>query len=126
MVLWGAWPVPRTKRADTRMICIVGAGLTGLALAHELAKRGVEHVVLEAADRPGGVIRSARVDGRVLDFGPQRLRMVGAMEALVSELGLEDELIYAPRSLPLYMYADGEVVDEMRVGWSARPTSRPR
>lgn len=89
------------------MICIVGAGLTGLALAHELAKRGVEHVVLEAADRPGGVIRSARVDGRVLDFGPQRLRMVGAMEALVSELGLEDELIYAPRSLPLYMYADG-------------------
>ncbi|HJR53873.1 MAG TPA: FAD/NAD(P)-binding protein, partial [Gemmatimonadota bacterium] len=54
------------------MIGIVGAGLTGLALAHELARRGVEHVVLEAADRPGGVIESARVDGRVLDFGPQR------------------------------------------------------
>lgn len=89
------------------MICIVGAGLTGLALAHELAKGGVEHVVLEVADQPGGVIRSARVDGRVLDFGPQRLRMAGALEVLVAELGLEAELVYAPKSLPLYVYADG-------------------
>ena len=37
------------------MIGIVGAGLTGLALAHELARRGIGHVVFEAEDRPGGV-----------------------------------------------------------------------
>ena len=91
------------------MIGIVGAGLTGLALAHELARRGVEHVVLEAADRPGGVIESARVDGRVLDFGPQRLRMTGAVEALVHELGLGAQVVRAPVGLPLYVYARGDL-----------------
>jgi oxygen-dependent protoporphyrinogen oxidase len=89
------------------MICIVGAGLTGLALAHELAKRGVDHVVLEATDRPGGVIRSARVGGRVLDFGPQRFRMTESLAALVGELGLEGEVVRAPEDLPLFVYAHG-------------------
>lgn len=89
------------------MIGIVGGGLTGLALAHELAGRGVEHVVLEASDRPGGVIRSGRVEGRVLEFGPQRIRMTETLAALVGELGLEREVVYAPEGLPLYVYADG-------------------
>ena len=89
------------------MICIVGAGLTGLALARELAGRGVEHVVLETADRPGGVIRSGTVDGRVLDFGPQRFRMSAPLAALVAELGLEGELLRAPAGLPLFVYAKG-------------------
>ncbi len=52
------------------MIGIVGAGITGLVLAHELRKRGRSVRVWEAADRPGGVMWSAEVDGRVLDFGP--------------------------------------------------------
>ena len=91
------------------MIGIVGAGLTGLGLAHELAKRGIEHVVFEADDRPGGVIRSARVEGRLLEFGPQRVRMTPSLEALVSELGLEREVIRAPDGLPLYVYAGGRL-----------------
>lgn len=86
------------------MIAIVGAGLTGLALAHELARRGVEHVVLEAAERPGGVIRSGRVEGHLLDWGPQRTRLVGPVRALVAELGLEDEVVTAPAGLPLFVY----------------------
>lgn len=89
------------------MICIVGAGLTGLALARELARRGVEHVVVEAADRPGGVIRSAALDGRVLDFGPQRFRMSTPLAALVAELGLDGELLRAPAGLPLFVYTKG-------------------
>ncbi|HYO45790.1 MAG TPA: FAD-dependent oxidoreductase [Gemmatimonadota bacterium] len=89
------------------MIGIVGGGLTGLALAHELAKRRVEHVVLEAADRPGGVIRSGRIEGRVLEFGPQRARMTGSLATLVGELGLEREVVYAPEGLPLYVWTDG-------------------
>jgi len=99
------------------MIGIVGAGLTGLALAHELAKQGLEHVVFEAAGRPGGVIRSGRVEGRVLDWGPQRGRMTAGLAALVEELGLAAEVIYAPRGLPLYVYADGALRE---VPFSAR------
>ena len=91
------------------MIAIVGAGVTGLALAHELARRGVEHVVLEAAERPGGVIRSGRVDGHLLDWGPQRTRLVGPVRALVAELALEDEVVTAPAGLPLFVYHAGRL-----------------
>jgi oxygen-dependent protoporphyrinogen oxidase len=91
------------------MIGIVGAGLTGLALAHELAKRGIEHAVFEAEDRPGGVIRSGRVAGTLLEFGPQRLRMTAPLAALVAELGLEREVVRAPEGLPLRVYAAGRL-----------------
>ncbi|HSM07389.1 MAG TPA: protoporphyrinogen oxidase [Gemmatimonadota bacterium] len=86
------------------MIAVVGAGITGLALGLELDRRGGEFVVFEATDRPGGVIRSAEVDGRVLDWGPQRLRLTRKMERLLDDLGLADDLVVAPPGLPLWIY----------------------
>lgn len=91
------------------MIGIVGAGITGLSLAHELARRDVPHVVFEASERPGGVIRSGRVAGRLLEWGPQRGRLTETLRVYVRELGLEEELITAPPDLPLYVYADGKL-----------------
>jgi protoporphyrinogen/coproporphyrinogen III oxidase len=98
------------------MIAIVGAGITGLALAHELARRGADFVVLEAAERPGGVVRSGRVEGHLLDWGPQRTRLVGPVRALVAELGLEEEVVTAPAGLPLFVYHGGKL---RRVPFSA-------
>jgi oxygen-dependent protoporphyrinogen oxidase len=89
------------------LIAIIGAGISGLALAHDLAARDVEHVVLEATDRPGGVIRSAVVEGHVLDWGPQRTRLVGAMRKLITEVGLLDSVILAPADLPLLVLRSG-------------------
>jgi oxygen-dependent protoporphyrinogen oxidase len=100
------------------MIGIVGAGLTGLALVHELARRGVDHLVLEAADRPGGVIGSGRVEGRVLEWGPQRGRMTADLSALVAELGIAREVIYAHPDLPLFVYADGALRQVSFSAWS--------
>jgi protoporphyrinogen/coproporphyrinogen III oxidase len=94
----------------------VGAGITGLVLAHELARRGVEFVVLESSDRVGGVIRSQRLDGHLLEWGPQRTRLIGPMATLVDELGLRDEVVLAPAGLPLFVYADGKL---RRVPFSA-------
>jgi oxygen-dependent protoporphyrinogen oxidase len=91
------------------MIAIVGGGLTGLALGHELTRLGVPHLVLEAADRPGGVIRSERVEGHLLEWGPQRTRLGGLVGELVGELGLEDEVITAPSDLPLFVYRAGRL-----------------
>ena len=48
---------------------VVGAGLSGLVTAHELTKAGLDIVVLEAGDRPGGRTRSVAVGGVVLDLG---------------------------------------------------------
>lgn len=91
------------------VVAIVGAGITGLVLAHELARRGVDFVVLESAGRVGGVIRSAVVDGHLLEWGPQRSRLIGPLAALVKELGLEDQVILAPTGLPLLVYAAGRL-----------------
>ncbi|CAN5682829.1 protoporphyrinogen oxidase [soil metagenome] len=91
------------------MIAIVGGGLTGLALGHHLKARGVAHTILEAAERPGGVIRSRRVQGHLLEWGPQRARLTRGFQQLVDDLGLNDQLLLAPRDLPLFVYSRGKL-----------------
>lgn len=88
---------------------VVGAGITGLALSHALAAKGVDSVAFEAGAEPGGVIRSRRVDGRLLEFGPQRIRLTPPLADLVGALDLEDEVVRADPSLPLYVYVDGRL-----------------
>lgn len=51
-----------TRRADLRVL-IVGAGLTGCTLAHQLAERGVGSCLLEERDFPGGLVRSDEMHG---------------------------------------------------------------
>ncbi len=91
------------------MVVIIGAGITGLVLAHELARRGEPFVVLEARSEPGGVIRTVQVGGRLYEVGPQRTRLVPPVRALVRELCLEDELLTAPEGLPLLVYRSGRL-----------------
>lgn len=52
-------------------VVIVGAGLAGLRAAGLLASAGREVVVLEAADRIGGRVRTDHIDGFTLDRGFQ-------------------------------------------------------
>lgn len=90
------------------MIAVVGGGISGLALGQALAARGADFVVLEAGVRPGGVIRSVNVEGRLLELGPQRARLTGPFRQAVRELGLEDRLLTSAE-LPLYVWADGRL-----------------
>jgi len=59
--------------ADRTDVCIVGAGLAGLACARYLTRSGVETHVLEASDGVGGRVRTDVVDGFLLDRGFQVL-----------------------------------------------------
>ena len=43
-----------------RRACVVGAGFGGLALAIRLQAAGIETVLVEARDKPGGVAYSSR------------------------------------------------------------------
>ncbi len=88
---------------------VVGAGVTGLALSHHLAKRGVDAVTFEATDRPGGVIRTGHVDGAVLEWGPQRLRLTDPIKELIDAAGIGADVLYADPDLPTYVYADGRL-----------------
>ncbi|MFP4632533.1 MAG: protoporphyrinogen oxidase [Halobacteriales archaeon] len=88
-------------------VAVVGAGITGLALVHELRRREVDAVAFDSSDLPGGVIRTERVDGHTLDLGPQRTRLTPGVEQLVDELGIHDELREARTPQRIYVYADG-------------------
>ena len=98
---------------------VVGAGITGLATVHHCRKRGIEATCFEARDEPGGVIRSLRADGRdggngrssgrVLEAGPQRLRLTDGIEELIDDLDLWSTLVAARDDLPLYIYCDGRL-----------------
>ena len=91
------------------MIVIVGAGISGLTLAHHLAGLGREFVLLEASGRVGGVMRSGRIDGHLLEWGPQRARLTADFAALIDALQLRDQLITSPPDLPLYVYRAGKL-----------------
>jgi len=76
---------------------VVGGGVAGLAAAHYLLRKPsvTRVVVLEAAPRLGGWVRSTRhSDGAIYEAGPRTIRPAGPQGAntlaLVHELGLED------------------------------------
>ena len=82
---------------------VVGGGIAGLAAAYELRQRGLGVQLLEAAPRPGGVIVTERVDGWVIDGGPDALLVhKPAAVDLCRELGLGDRLV--PTLLPRTAY----------------------
>jgi oxygen-dependent protoporphyrinogen oxidase len=77
-----------------RDVAIVGGGISGLAAAHVLARRGADFVLLEAAERFGGVIATERRDGFLLEGGPDSmLAQKPEGVALCRELGLAERLV---------------------------------
>lgn len=75
-------------------IAVVGAGITGLTAAHDLAKAGHRVTVFEARKEAGGAIRSQHHDGGwLVEAGPNSLMLRDrSLDALFTELGLEPEL----------------------------------
>jgi protoporphyrinogen/coproporphyrinogen III oxidase len=75
-------------------VAIVGGGISGLSTAFYLAQAGVPSTLLEARPRLGGVIQTERVEGCVVEGGPDSfLSMKPAAMDLIRELGLADEVI---------------------------------
>jgi oxygen-dependent protoporphyrinogen oxidase len=89
---------------------VVGAGIAGLATAWHLQQRGVDAVVLDAADRPGGKVRTSELHGCPLDVGPDTFlgRMPWAVERC-RELGLGDDLI-APATSQAWLWSRGQLL----------------
>lgn len=77
-------------------VIIVGAGISGLATAYFLEKAGIDVLLLEKTEQPGGTIRSARHDGWLIESGPNSaLETTPLFKQIFSDLRLDSELMYA-------------------------------
>ena len=90
-------------------ILIVGAGISGLACAYYLRKSGLDAQVVEAAPLPGGVIRSERRDGFLLELGPQSFSGTPQLLDLCRDLGIQNELVEAPPRAPRFLLINGQL-----------------
>jgi oxygen-dependent protoporphyrinogen oxidase len=80
-----------------RRVVVVGAGLSGLACAFDLARAGRDVTVLDAAPRAGGVVGTVERDGFRFETGPTTVQASAAgFRALCADLGLLDRLIVSP------------------------------
>jgi protoporphyrinogen/coproporphyrinogen III oxidase len=84
--------------ASAPLTVVVGAGISGLACAYALQKRGQNVLVVESASRPGGVIQSIEKDGYLLEQGPQSFSGTPLLYDLCAELGLNEQVVEAPHA----------------------------
>lgn len=110
-------------------VVVVGAGIAGLAAAHELTARGHEVVVFEASPSVGGKLRLADVGGVTVDVGAEAMlarrpeaialaKAAGLGDAIVHPVTAESMLWNRGRLVPLPrtfmgIPADVKVLDEV-------------
>jgi monoamine oxidase len=94
-----------SDRIERTNVVIVGAGFTGLAAAHELAKAGIDFMVLEARDRVGGRVEATLNGlGEKIDSGgqflcddmPELLALVRARGRTLVEAYVEGAFVSQP------------------------------
>ena len=71
-------------------VAILGAGATGLAIAHRLCRLGISVRLLETSSQVGGVIQSFKQNEFLAEAGPHSLRFSSnTVHQLLKEIGLE-------------------------------------
>src|SRR4051812_15652247 len=77
------------------MVAIIGAGISGLTLAYYFKKAGVDFILLEASEKPGGYISTFKKDNYLFEIGPNSLLCDEESLEFLKELDLENEIVFA-------------------------------
>ncbi|HXV36618.1 MAG TPA: protoporphyrinogen oxidase [Myxococcota bacterium] len=89
---------------------VAGAGIAGLAAALSLQLAGEEVLVIDASDRPGGVMRTDHVSGYVIERGPNAMQVNAPMLEFLRTLGADAALLAArPASRLRWIYHEGRL-----------------
>ncbi|MEC4986035.1 MAG: protoporphyrinogen oxidase [Oscillatoria sp. PMC 1068.18] len=89
---------------------IIGAGISGLSLAHNLKQNQKQILVTESQGRVGGNIISNQAGEFLWEEGPNSFAPNPALLKLAVDVGLKDELVLADRKLPRYVYWQGKLI----------------
>lgn len=93
---------------------MIGAGIGGLSAALRLAAKGLRVTLVEAADGPGGKMRTTPSVAGPVDIGPTVLTMRPVFEALFADVGerLEDHVtLTRDPLLARHFWRDGSTLD---------------
>jgi len=78
------------------MVAILGGGIAGLTAAFELEQQGIAFQLFEASDHVGGKIRSERIDGFIVEHGPNSLQSSSPLlQRVIQTCELEEHQIFA-------------------------------
>ncbi len=93
-------------------VIVVGAGLSGLTAAFRLALQGRRVEVLDAGERPGGVIGTQRRDGMLYELGPNSgMDTTPLINDLLRDAGILDQRLDAePAAARRYIIRGGRLV----------------
>ena len=73
---------------------IVGAGISGLSLAYYLKQLGHDVLVLEKSSQAGGLMQTYRHQHYQIELAPNTLLLDPVVAELLSQLALQDQIIY--------------------------------
>jgi len=85
-------------------VVIIGAGPAGLSAAYELVKRGVKPVILEKADKVGGIARTETYKGYLFDIGGHRFFTKNQKINRVWQKMLGKDFLKVPRMSRIYYH----------------------
>jgi oxygen-dependent protoporphyrinogen oxidase len=98
------------KKADLTTDClVVGAGISGATLAHNLHLKGIDLLLTEARDYVGGNVVSRNEGGFIWEEGPNSFATQPSVVRIAYELGIADQLVFADESLPPWVFHGGKL-----------------
>src|SRR6476620_1140483 len=94
-----------------KRVCVIGGGISGLCVAYQLQKSGVDVTLFEKGTKVGGNITTEIRDGFLFEHGPNSALASRQLLGLVDELGLTGEIAQTnPNSKKRYIVRDGRLV----------------
>ncbi len=80
-------------------VAVIGAGIAGLTAAFRLRLAGADPIVFEARPRAGGVIGTERVEGFLVEYGPNAIQAANpVLDALIRDAGLDPDRLPASKA----------------------------
>ncbi|MEO0853478.1 MAG: protoporphyrinogen oxidase, partial [Cyanobacteria bacterium J06648_11] len=99
-----------TSFSDSTDAIIVGAGISGLTVAHRMKQLGYRAIVVERRDRVGGAIGTKHRDGYQWEEGPNSFTPNHPLLNLAADVGIGNRVVWADGKMPRFVYWDDRLL----------------